>query len=298
MTDKNSQNLAPGLWIVATPLGNLMDMSPRAEMALKRAHVVLCEDTRRTAKLMSALQLEKTLVRFDQHATSDQIERICDRIQAGESLALVSDAGTPAVSDPAARLVARAHQKGIQVTGIPGPCAPVLLLSVAGFDDTSFVFRGFFPRKKKDALEELGLAKSAISTSRVWIWFESPERVVDSLEIIQEFEANAEMVCAKELTKIHEKIFAGSTVDVYQSVSEEIKSQGKLGEWCFAVRFVDEQVVNASENSLDSSEWVKTLQCLLNVRVSASDAAREISSTFKVSKNSVYEMALKLSGKK
>ena len=294
----DSQSLAPGLWIVATPIGNLMDFSPRGRMALAKADAILCEDTRRTSRLIAGLGLSKSLLRMDEHAEKSEIKRAIARMRQGESLAFVSDAGTPGISDPAAALVTAAHENGITVTPIPGPSAVVALLSVCGFQETGFSFRGFFPRKTGDRKKELeGL-------SGVFVWFESPERIVETLGMIAEISPGAHAVVAKELTKIHEKIFSAEISVVANDVRAEILREGKLGEWCFAIRFQTESVdsgddvASAQVGSTKSSDWVKALHCLINVQVSASDAAREVSQTFGVSKKSVYEMALKLSGKK
>ena len=267
-------------------------------MALERADAILCEDTRRTSRLISALGLSKSLLRMDEHAEEHEINRAIERLKKGESLAFVSDAGTPGISDPAAALVSAAHANQITVTPIPGPSAVVALLSVCGFQETAFSFRGFFPRKTADRKEEIqGL-------SGVFVWFESPERIIESLELIAEVSPSAHAVAAKELTKIHEKLFSGDAPEVVKNVSEEIEREGKLGEWCFAIRFQSDSVESTDETDVTisdtakSSDWVKALQCLVNVRVSASDAAREVSQTFGVPKKSVYEMALKLTGKK
>lgn len=134
----------PGLWVVATPIGNLGDLSPRAREALELADAILCEDTRRTARLAAALGISTPLERLDAHAGPRAIEKAVKRLEAGESLALVTDAGTPAISDPGAALVAAARDAGVAITPFPGASAVMTLLSVAGFHETPFTFRGFF----------------------------------------------------------------------------------------------------------------------------------------------------------
>lgn len=285
--------------MVATPIGNLEDLSGRARQALEEAQAVLCEDTRRTSQLMSALGLSKRLERLDAHAGAERIEAVAQRLAAGESLALVSDAGTPGISDPGARLVARARELGVSVTPLPGPSAPVTLLSVAGFEETSFVFRGFFPRKAGERASELKAAREGarLGLGRLFVWFESPERIEEALAFFAQAEPRARVVAAKELTKLHERFFAGDAQKACEAVKAEIASQGARGEWCFAVRLPEPEAIAAPSED-ESSDWVKALHCLLNAQVSASVAAKQVSQQFGVPRNRVYEAAVKLAGKK
>ncbi len=278
------------LWVVATPIGNLSDLSPRGREALAGVSKILCEDTRRTSQLMSALGLQRRLERFDAHTSDRELESWIERLLQGEALAIVTDAGTPAISDPGARLVREAHERGIRVLPVPGPSAPVTLLSASGFHETAFCFRGFFPRKKGDRLEELRQA-SASSMARVFVWFESPNRIIEALEAVAEVEPNSRLCVGKELTKLHERVFSGQAGDVLDQVRAEIEKEGALGEWCFAVELkpqVEEKL----------GDWELALQCLVDCRVGASEAAKRVSQRFGVAKNQAYERALMLSGKK
>lgn len=290
------QVFPPGLWVVATPIGNLEDLSARARRALEDAHAILCEDTRRTSHLLSALGLSKPLERLDAHATDAKLEVVARRLASGESFALVSDAGTPGISDPGAKLVARARELGVAITPFPGPSAPVTLLSAAGFDETAFIFRGFFPRKNAERARELELARNSarLGVARVLVWFESPERIGGALGFIAQAEPEARVFAAKELTKLHERFFEGAAPTAASAVQMELEAQGARGEWCFAVRMPAPRKAEAG-NDDESLEWVKALHCLLNARVSASVAAREVSQQFGVPKNRVYKEALMIS---
>jgi 16S rRNA (cytidine1402-2'-O)-methyltransferase len=285
------QVFPPGLWVVATPIGNLEDLSDRARQALGQAHAILCEDTRRTSQLMAALGLSKPLERLDEHATDAKLEVVARRLASGESFALVSDAGTPGISDPGGRLVARARELGVAITPFPGPSAPVTLLSAAGFDETAFVFRGFFPRKNAERASELGLARESarLGLARVLVWFESPERIEEALAFVAQAEPGARVFAAKELTKLHERFFEGPAPVAASAVRAELAAQGVRGEWCFAVKMPAPSEAPAGD---ESSDWVKALHCLLNAQVSASVAAREVSQQFGVPKNRVYKEAL------
>jgi 16S rRNA (cytidine1402-2'-O)-methyltransferase len=290
------QVFPPGLWVVATPIGNLEDLSARARQALELADAILCEDTRRTSQLVAALGISKRLERLDAHAGDARIEEVAQRLVAGESLALVSDAGTPGISDPGARLVARARALGVAIMPLPGASAPIALLSVAGFEETSFVFRGFFPRKAGDHEAELKRVRACarLGVARLFVWFESPERIAETLSVWAEHEPTARIVVAKELTKLHERFFSGDAREASAAVGAEIQAQGARGEWCFAAQLP--QMEAEAEGALrESSEWVKALHCLLNAQVSASVAARQVSQHFGVARNRVYKEALTLS---
>lgn len=278
------------LWVVATPIGNLEDLSPRAQSCLEDAQAILCEDTRRTAQLSAALGFSNRLERLDAHATAERIEHYVERLKQGEKLALVTDAGTPGVSDPAAALVSAARAAGIKIVPIPGPSAVTALLSVCGFGETAFVFRGFFPRSTKDREKEIQWAQAA-QVARVFIWFESPQRILEALEAFQAHCPQVEIVVGKELTKIHEKIFAGAAQDLVAIVKLEVATEGERGEWCFAVLFPP--LVESDEPADETSSWFKALRLLIDHGIAKSEAARQVSQSFGVQRNRVYEAAMK-----
>lgn len=289
------------LSVVATPIGNLEDLSPRAKRTLMEAGLILCEDTRQAAKLFNAVGLGipmARLERMDAHSDLHQMQRWMRRIAQGERIALITDAGTPAISDPGALLVQLALKAGAQVVPVPGPCAVPALISVSGFGETAFTFRGFFPRKKADQRLEL---KSAFDSdlSRVFVWFESPQRIGDALRLISSEYPQTEMIAAKELTKVYEHLFSGSAREVCAQVERELKTEGALGEWVFGVRFGPRPQPAESAQLLPESEvWVKSLQCLHDAGVSASEAAKQVSQHFGAPKKMVYDLALKIFGKK
>ena len=296
----------PGeLLVIATPIGNLGDLSPRAREALAEVDVLLCEDTRQTAKLLAALGIDKPmsrLERLDAHADGKRLDYWTGRLLSGNRIGLVSDAGTPSISDPGSQLVERAHEAGVKVTPIPGPSALAALLSVAGFHEPEFVFRGFFPRKEGDRKKELELVRTS-RVARVFAWFESPQRIVGALEFLAEScaersEDDVHVVVAKELTKFHERFFAGRASDVSKQVSDEVAREGERGEWAFVIRWASSKDVENSQIAAENAGWDKALRCLLGARVSASEAARQVSQVFGVAKREAYDAALRLSGKK
>lgn len=298
--------LWPGLWIVATPIGNLADLTPRARLALECADHILAEDTRRTAQLLSSLGLPgglQRISRLDEHTPQAQMDAWVQQLLLGKNLALVSDAGTPAVSDPGALLTTAAHDAGVRVSPVPGVSAVTALLSVSGVRQTAFCFRGFFPREKKFQRLELGTSAGDTMTS-VFLWFESPQRIVKTLELIGSDYSTAQLVVGKELTKIHEKIFRGFASDVFEEVKTEIENEGPLGEWSFLVHFSKGQAaalgqdsdasVGLNINSTSELEkfWKIALLCLKKSGVSLSDAVAVVSQEFGISKKTVYAAAL------
>jgi 16S rRNA (cytidine1402-2'-O)-methyltransferase len=298
MRDTKRQVFPGGLWVVATPIGNLQDLTPRAREALETAEALLCEDTRETAKLTHALGLGRRMTdlhRFDAHSGPDDCRYWVKRMQEGAHVVLVSDAGTPGISDPGAALVAAAVEAGLPVSPLPGPSAVATLLSVSGFLGNSFAFRGFFPRERVDREKELGLLSVPARLAGIVVWFESPRRIAAALGFFAERLPAARLVVAKELTKLHEKFFRGNASEVFRQVENEISAEGERGEWCFAVESPEPAKPDLRD---ESSEWVKALRCLLDAQVPASTAAKGISQHFGAPRNTVYEMALKFSGKK
>lgn len=212
------------LYIVATPIGNLKDITLRALEVLKDVDVISCEDTRHTLKLLSHYEIKKHLVSI--HARNEKIacNKVLDLLEEGKNVAYVSDAGTPAISDPGSILVNEARQKGIEVIPIPGCSAFVTLLSVSGIFDKSVLFEGFLspkPGKRKKRLMDLMSRDSAV------ILYESPHRLVKLLKDIAEIDDSRDVVVGKELTKLHEDVIAGKAgklLEIFSSL-ESIRGE-------------------------------------------------------------------------
>ncbi|KAH9259217.1 hypothetical protein BASA81_002260 [Batrachochytrium salamandrivorans] len=300
---KQAVRTLPGLWVVGVPIGNLADMSPRAKSVLTSADLILCEDTRRTAQLLQLLGVESfmpRLNRFDAH--SRDAAKWINQIKLGKSICLVSDAGTPGISDPGALLVQAAALSSISVCPIPGPSAMTALLSICGFPEPSFAFRGFYPRKDKEhELEVKFMVQSSVHHAcRTFVYFESPLRIAKTLErIALSLPPTATMVVAKELTKLHEQVFRGATCrEVAQRVSQNLLESGEVGEWCFAVYFPrtkDDGEDDGEGGAVPTSEaWGKALQCLLQANVSVSESAKQVAQVFGVNKKEAYKEALRI----
>ena len=200
-----SQPLAPGLYIVATPIGNLGDITTRAVATLKACDGVACEDTRVTGKLLKHLGISKPLWRYNDHSEDRDRERLIASMET-RAVCLVSDAGTPLVSDPGYRLVKDAREAGVAVTSLPGACAAIAGLTLSGLPNDRFLFAGFLPAKDKarrDALEEVGAVQATL------VFYETGPRLARTLAVLAEMWPDRTVVVARELTKLHEEVRRG-----------------------------------------------------------------------------------------
>ena len=204
--DPSFEPLDPGLYIVATPIGNLGDVTRRAVEVLGRCGAVACEDTRVTGKLFKHLGISKPLWRYDDHADEKARARLLEAMRE-QAVALVSDAGTPLVSDPGYRLVREARAAGIAVTSLPGASAPVLALTLSGLPNDRFLFAGFLPAKDKARAEVLAELANVRTTL---VFFETAPRLAKSLEAIGDILPGREVAVARELTKLYEECRTGS----------------------------------------------------------------------------------------
>lgn len=205
-----NQVLPPGLYIVATPIGNLGDITLRSAEVLRGVAAIACEDTRVTGKLMHHLGMKQRLIRYDDHASEADRDRLL-ALMAVEPVALVSDAGTPLISDPGYRLVRAAREAGIAISSLPGPSAAIVALTLAGLPSDRFLFGGFLPGKDKarrDVLAELGGVRATL------VFYETAPRLADSLIAIDEVLPGREVAVARELTKKFEECRAGTPQEV------------------------------------------------------------------------------------
>jgi len=195
------------LFLVATPIGNLKDITLRALETLKVADLILCEDTRRTRKLLAHYQIKKPLLSYFEHNEERRIPEVIEKLKQGQKIALVSDAGTPTISDPGFKLVRECINQGIEVESIPGPSAILVALTSSGLPTDKFLFLGYLPRKpqaRKKALESLTMILHSIKVTV--IFFESPHRLLSSLKDLKEVLGDVEIAVCRELTKVHEEI--------------------------------------------------------------------------------------------
>ena len=221
------------LYVVPTPIGNLEDITFRAVRILKECDAVVCEDTRQTLKLLSHLQISKPLISFYTQNQLRKIPQIISMLEQGKNISLVSDCGTPAVSDPGYYLVKEAVNKGVEIVSLPGPCALITGLVGSGLPTDSFIFLGFLRKKTGKMKKELQEAKSVNKTI---IFYESPHRIIKTLETCAEvFGAECRIVLGRELTKKFEEYIRGTISDV----ANNLKNREILGEFVIIVSCKD-----------------------------------------------------------
>jgi 16S rRNA (cytidine1402-2'-O)-methyltransferase len=214
------------LYIVATPIGNLGDISHRAARVLGEVDTVVCEDTRVTKKLLNHLKIEKSTLSYHAQSGEKRVLEILDMLRGGEDLAVVSDAGTPGINDPGGKLVARVAKElgdSVAIVPIPGPSAVGTALSVAGFPAEHFVYLGFPPNKKGRNV----FFKNAVAHKETVVFLESPYRILKALESLAELMPNRQMVVMRELTKLHETLYRGTV----EEVTEQLKNDTVKGEF-------------------------------------------------------------------
>lgn len=196
------------LWVVSTPIGNLDDMGPRAVEVLGEADAIAAEDTRHSGRLLKHFGIQARQISLHEHNEAQRVSFLVKRLEAGETIALICDAGTPLISDPGYRLVRAARQAGIAVSSVPGPCAAVAALSIAGLPTDRFRFEGFVPPKAGARDRRLDSLKHALETL---VFYETPRRVVRTLQAMtRSFGPGREAVLCRELTKMHETVLSGS----------------------------------------------------------------------------------------
>ena len=213
------------LYVVATPIGNMGDLSPRAREILGSVDLIACEDTRTSRTMLSRLGLHRPLVAYHEHNETTAASHLADRIESGENIALISDAGTPTISDPGFRIVRECRRRQIPVTPIPGPSALISVLCASGLPSHAFLFFGFLPPKSAARINFLNKHKDANYTL---ILYESPHRIIKFTNEILEQLGTERVICiAKELTKIHECFLVGTV----SSVNESLKTISIKGEF-------------------------------------------------------------------
>jgi len=222
-----SQNdLVPGLYLVATPIGNLEDITLRAIRVLKQADLIACEDTRQTQKLLNHYGIETSTISYHEHNEASRAAELIEKLEQGSRIAVVSDAGTPGVSDPGFRLALLANQRGIPVIPVPGATAFVAALIASGLPMESFTFRGFLPAKSGARRRELeGIRHS----SRTEIFYEAPHRIGGTMEdMVATLGGERKVVIARELTKVHEEFLRGTAAEVLQIVRDRGELKGEI----------------------------------------------------------------------
>ena len=276
--------MAGMLYLVPTPIGNLGDISERCRRTLEEADFIAAEDTRVSLKLLNYLGIKKSLVSYYEHNKAFKGNVILDRILAGETCALVSDAGSPAISDPGEDLVRLCAEHGITVTAIPGPCAVITALSISGLPTGRFCFEGFLSTAKKSRKEHLA---SLVGETRTMIFYEAPHKLVSTLEDLAEtFGNDRKISLCRELTKLHEEVVRTTLGEAIEKYTENAPK----GEFVLVVDGaapVEKEVPTAE----DAGQMVKRLML---EGLSRKDAIKQTTKALDLPKNVVYDAALNI----
>ena len=270
--------MAGKLLVVGTPIGNLSDLSPRAIEALKSANVILCEDTRHTRNLLTHFGIDTPTESYHEHNEDEKAPRLLQRLEDGQTLAIVSDAGMPVVSDPGYRIVRLARDAGIRVEPVPGPFAGVLALVASGIAPLPFTFLGFTPHREGQRRD---FYKRAAELGHTVIVYESPERILTSLENAAESFGDAEVTVARELTKMHEEILGGTIAQVLEMLRARDSVKGEI------TIVLGAPVVEPAEASREeiSAEFNR----LRESGMRRNDAIKAVAEKFGMRRNDVYK---------
>ena len=273
--------MAGTLYLVPTPIGNLGDISRRTIEVLGTVDLIAAEDTRITLRLLNHLGLKKPLVSYYRHNTETAGQQVLDRLLAGESCALCTDAGTPAVSDPGEDLVALCAQHGVEVTALPGPCALIVALSVSGLPTGRFTFEGFLPMNRKNRRSQL---ESLQNEARTMLFYEAPHKLSATLADLRDaFGAQRRIALCRELTKLHEEVIRTTLGEA----AERYSSEEPRGEFVLVVEGAPPAKEEAS-----LADGLARVEALLAEGLSRKDAVKQAAKELGLSRNELYSAAL------
>lgn len=264
------------LFVVATPIGNLEDITLRALRVLKEAGLIAAEDTRHTKKLLTHFGIDTSLTSYHEHNERGKASVIVEKLLSGTDVALVSDAGTPGISDPGYRLIKLAIENGIKVIPVPGASAIVSIVSVSGLPTDEFTFKGFFPSKEGEIKKLLQDLKG----TQTFVFYESPRRLRRTLELVLETLGDIYVVIGRELTKMHEEIMRGRVVEILADLPDEIRGEITL--------------VLRTEEAVKEFDYKKRLEELLSQGAKLNDAVKAVAADSNLPKSEVYREALSI----
>ncbi len=282
-----SSPVTPGtLYVVATPIGNLGDLSPRARDVLAAVSLIAAEDTRHTGQLLQAFGISTTLTSLHEHNESHKSAALVERVRKGESLAIVSDAGTPLISDPGFGLIAEARAQGVDVVAVPGPCAAIAAISVAGLPTERFVFEGFLPAKAAARRAQL---EAIASESRTLVFYEAPHRLQEALrDMATVLGPERRATVSRELTKRFETTYSGSLADLAEAADrDENMSRGEI-----VIVVAGAAATKGESVALDAQQLLRALLADLSPAQAAKIAARITGAK----RSELYDLAIRIGG--
>ncbi|MBE6712382.1 MAG: 16S rRNA (cytidine(1402)-2'-O)-methyltransferase [Ruminococcaceae bacterium] len=266
LKDKEVYVTGGTLYVVATPIGRIVDISVRAIKVLEGVDLIAAEDTRRSYILLNILGIRKEVIsnqKFNEHRKT---ERFLQDLRDGKSIAVISDAGTPCISDPGNELIKRAVEEGFPVVPVPGACAAVSGISVSGFDLTSFLFCGFFPKDNTDRKKELERLESGVT--RTYIYYESPKRILKTMAFLAEKLPEARVCLCNDLTKTHERFYRGSAKEVLDEL--EVNPNAEKGEFTLIVEAPEKK-----EDATDALPPTSPHAALIDAMIGGAETLRD-----------------------
>ena len=271
------------LYVVATPIGNLEDMTFRSLRILRSVHLIAAEDTRHTGKLLQYFQITTPQISYHEHNCRQRIPPLIERLERGETIALVTDAGVPGISDPGVELVQACVEAGLTVIPVPGATAVITALSAAGLATERFVFEGFLPAKAKARQAHL---HTLVQETRTLVFYESPHRLRETLEdLAQGFGNDRPLVLARELTKLHEEFWRGTIAQA----QAHYQTQNPQGEYPIVVAGAVLETPSLSEEHL-----LQELESLIAQGLSRSEACRQLAEATQLSRRDLYQLSLRI----
>ncbi len=271
------------LYICPTPIGNLEDITLRTLRTLEEVDLIAAEDTRHTVRLLNHFDIKKPLTSYHEHNIKEKGLELIEKLNKGENIALVSDAGMPGISDPGHELIRDAIDEGIEVIVLPGATASITALVISGLPTKKFIFEGFLSSKRKDRIKELEVIKDYDKTT---IIYEAPHRVLDLLEDMADVLDNRRISISRELTKKYEETFRGTAVEAL----EKFKISGVRGEFVLIV----EGKSNDNVDEIEELDIIKLLKQYIDEGFTKKEAVRKVSEEYNVPKNLVYKMSINI----
>jgi 16S rRNA (cytidine1402-2'-O)-methyltransferase len=272
------------LYLVATPIGDMTDIAPRALDILSTVDIVAVEDKRRSSRLFSHFGIKTPMISYHDHSEEKQVKKIIDELLCGKSVALISDAGTPLISDPGYKLVNAAKDKSIKVSPVPGPCALIAAISASGLPSDRFIFEGFLPSKSIPRVTKI---QNISADSRTIIFYEAPHRILETLiDMIKVIGPSRKIVLARELTKTYETFISGTLERVLQIIEKDLNQQ--KGEIVIVLAGAD-----SSEKKIETQDSKRILSVLLQ-ELPLKQAVSLGSKITGIQKNIFYKLALDL----
>ena len=276
------------IYLVPTPIGNLGDITLRSLEVLKSVDLIAAEDTRQSLKLLNHFNIKKSLISYHKHNEQGKSEELIDRVRNGENIAVISDAGTPGISDPGSIVLKKCIENGIDVEVLPGATAFTTAIIYSGLDTSAFIFRGFLPRENKEKKEFVESLKDRRETI---IFYESPYRVIDTLTFLKENFGNRNIAVCRELTKLHEEIYRGSLEEAICYFNDNIPK----GEFVLVLQGKSlEEIRNENVAKWEDMSIKDHIIYFINQGMSKKDAIKQVSKDRELPKSEVYKHSIEI----